>query len=158
MYTIKVGHPYQLLFFATKSLNKDSDKKKKLPNILAKTRYLPIYLANFFLIQIFVQRFSGEEKWLVRMSKFDCVYIHHLQQLSTSFCHQNTYSCILPCRSFPLRTEWRVNITKGYVYFFQKVGHMTTCFGDKMRLEVAKCDEYVHNQSWTSVLATFLRH
>ena len=31
-----------------------------------------------------------------------------------------------------------VRIYKGYVYFCQKVGHTTTHFGDKMRLEIVK--------------------
>ena len=44
----------------------------------------------------------------------------------------------------------------GYVYFCQKLPLTSTQFGDKMRLESVKGCQYVLNQSWTSVLATFL--
>ena len=38
-----------------------------------------------------------------------------------------------------------------------KVGHTSMHFGDKMRLEIVEACQQVLNQSWTSVLATFLQ-
>ena len=49
-------------------------------------------------------------------------------------------------------------IMKGHVYFFQKLPHTTTPFGDKMRLESVKGCQWELIYGWTSALATFLQH